>query len=111
MRCEKTSIVAASELLIVRCTAEKKDIFYIYSLIINSGVKFVHEVYFNYEFDKLKDYQQSDLIEKILNKDCFKDFIVKVVMLDSNAQKLNVIFLKMMIFLLAGLQSKPGFHN
>ena len=85
--------------------------FYAYCLIINSGIEFVHRVYLSYEFYKLKGYQQSDLIEEVLNKDCFKSLIIKVVMLDDNAQKLSVVFLKMMILLLADLQFEPGFHN
>ena len=70
---------------------------------MDSGIKFVYEVYLNHEFDEFRDYQQSDLIEKALNEDCLKDFIVKVVMLDDNVQELSIIFLKTAILLLAGL--------
>ena len=85
--------------------------FHTHSLITDSDIKFVYEVYFSHEFGELKDHQQLNLIEKILNEGCFKSFIIKVVIFDNNAQKLNVTFLKMMILLLADLQSEPGFHN
>ena len=35
MKCEKTNIVTALKLLIIRCTAERKDIFHTHSLIID----------------------------------------------------------------------------
>ena len=53
---EKTNVIAVLKLLIVRYTAEKKDIFYIYSLIVNLNVKFVHKIYFNYKFDEFKNH-------------------------------------------------------
>ena len=56
MKCEETKIIVVSELLIIRCTAEKKSIFHIHSLIMNSGVEFIHEVYFNHEFSKFKSH-------------------------------------------------------
>ena len=102
-KCEKIRIIVVLRLLIIRHTAEKRDIFYIHSSVTNSNVKFVYEIYFSYEFDEFKNHQQSDLIEEVLNKDCFEDFIVKVVMLDDNVQKLSIIFLKTVIFLLTDL--------
>ena len=83
------SVVAVSGLLIIRCTAEKRGIFYIYSSVVNSGVESVHKVCLSYEFGELKNYQQLDFIEEALNESCFKGFIVEVVMLDNNAQKLS----------------------
>ena len=84
IKCEETSVVAALRLLIARCTAEKRDIFHTHSSVINSDVEFVYEIYLNYEFDEFRDHQQSDLIEKALNENCFESFIIKVVMFDDN---------------------------
>ena len=104
-------IVAVLKLLIIRYTAERKDIFHIHNLITDSNIKFVHEINLSHEFDEFKGHQQPDLIKKILNENCFESFIIKVVMLDNNVQKFSIIFLKMMIFLLAGLQFKLSFHD
>ena len=111
IECGKTKVITVSRLLIVRHTAEKKGMFYIHSSIVNSDVKFVHKVCFSHEFNKFKNHQQSDFIKKILNEDCFENFIVKVVMLDNNAQKLSIVFLKTVIFLLADLQFESNFHD
>ena len=78
---------------------------------MNSDVEFVYKVYLSHEFDKLKGHQQSNLIEEILNEDCFEGFIIKVVIFNNNAQKLNIVFLKTVILLLADLQSESDFHN
>ena len=77
--------------------------FYIYSLIVNLGVEFVHKIYLSHEFDELESHQQLNLIKEALNEDCFENLIIKVVMLDNNAQELSIIFLKTAILLLAGL--------
>ena len=79
------SVIAVLGLLIVRCTAEKRGIFHIYSSVTDSGVEFIYEVCFSHEFSELKSHQQLNLIEEILNKGCFECFIIKVVMLDDNA--------------------------
>ena len=96
-------VIAILELLIIRHTAEKRSIFHIYSLVINSDIEFVHEIYLNYKFNEFKNYQQLNLIEKILNEDYFENFIIKVVMFNNNVQKLSIIFLKTVILLLADL--------
>ena len=49
-------IIIISELLIARCTAEKKNIFHIYNSVMNSDVEFVYEVYFNYKFNELENH-------------------------------------------------------
>ena len=54
--CEETNIVAVSKLLIIRCTAERKDMFHIHNLIADSNVKFVYKVYFNYKFNEFKNH-------------------------------------------------------
>ena len=78
------NIIIALKLLIIKCITEKRDIFHIYNLIVNLDIKFIHKIYFNYEFNEFENYQQLNFIEKALNKDCFENFIIKVVMLDSN---------------------------
>ena len=98
-------------MLIIRCIAEKKDIFHTHSLITDSNVKFVYEIYLSYKLNEFRGHQQSNLIEETLNESCFEDFIIKVVMLNDNAQKLSIIFLKIMILLFTGLQFKLSFHN
>ena len=100
---EEIKIIAALRLLIIRHTIKKKDIFHIHSSVVNSNIEFVYKVYLNHEFNKLKGHQQSNLIEEVLNKDYFKGFIVKVVIFDSNIQKLSIVFLKMIIFLFTDL--------
>ena len=77
--------------------------FHIHSSIMNLNVKFIHKIYFSHKFNEFKSYQQLNLIKEILNENCFKNFIVKVVMLDDNAQEFNIIFLKIMILLFTGL--------
>ena len=57
MKCEEMSVVAVLRLLVIRCTAEKKDIFHTHSLIVNLNVKFVYEICFSHEFDELKGHQ------------------------------------------------------
>ena len=111
MRCGKTSIVAASELLIIRCTAERKNMFHTHYLIIDSDVEFVYEVCFNHEFGKFGSHQQPNLIEEALNEGCFENLIIKVVMLDDNAQEFSIIFLKTVILLLADLQFELSFYG
>ena len=111
MKCKEINIVAASELLIVRCTAERRDIFHIHSLIIDSDVEFVHKIYLSHEFNEFKSHQQSDFIEEVLNENYFKNFIIKVVIFDNNAQKLSVIFLKTVILLFINLQFELSFYN
>ena len=78
---------------------------------MNSDVEFVYKVNLNHKFDKLESHQQLDFIEKVLNEGCFKDFIIKVVMFNDNVQKLNIIFLKTAILLLANLQFESSFHD
>ena len=97
------SIVAVLKLLIIRCTAEKRGMFHTHSLVVDSGIEFVHEVCPSHEFSELGGHQQLNLIEEALNEGCLKGLIVKVVMLDGNAQKLSIVFLKMAILLFAGL--------
>ena len=48
------SVVAVLELLIVRCTAERRDMFHTYNLITDSDIEFVHKICFNYELNELK---------------------------------------------------------
>ena len=90
-------------MLIAKCAAEKRSIFYTYCSVVNLGVKFVYKIYFNHEFSELENHQQLNLIEKILNKGCFENFIIKIVILDDNAQKLSIIFLKTAILLFTNL--------
>ena len=78
---------------------------------MNLGIKFIHKIYLSYKFNKFKNHQQLNFIEKFLNEGCFKNFIVKVVMFNDNSQKFSIIFLKTVIFLFAGLQFEPDFHN
>ena len=111
MKCEEIRVIAASGLLIIRHTAEKRSMFHIYNSITDSGIEFVHKISFSYKFNKFEDHQQLNLIEKALNKDCFEGLIVKVVMLDDNVQEFSIIFLKTAIFLLAGLQFESSFHD
>ena len=85
MKCKKTRIIAISGLLIIRCTTERKDIFHIHSSIINLDIEFVYKVYLNYKFNEFKNHLQSNVIEKILNKNCFESFIIKVVIFNDNA--------------------------
>ena len=59
--------------------------FYAHCSVTDSGIEFVHEICLSHEFNELEGYQQPDLIEEALNKDCFKGFIIKVIMLDDNA--------------------------
>ena len=96
-------MIAVLKLLITRCTAEKRCMFHTHSLIADSDVEFVYEIYLSYEFSELEGHQWLDLIEEALNEGCFEGFIVKVVMLGDNAQELSIVFLKIVIFLLAGL--------
>ena len=77
--------------------------FHTHSLITNSDIKFVYKVYLNHEFSELKNHQQLNLIEKTLNENCFKSFIVKVVILDNNAQEFSIVFLKTAILLFTDL--------
>ena len=98
-------------MLIIKCTAEKRDIFHIHSSVVDSDIEFVYKIYLSHEFDEFKNHQQLDFIEEILNGNHFESFIIKVVMLDGNAQKLSIIFLKTAIFLLADLQFELSFHD
>ena len=91
---KKIIVAVILKLLIIKYTAEKRDMFYIYSLIVNLNVKFIYEICLNYEFDEFKDYQWLNLIKKALNKDYFENFIVEVVMLNDNVQKFSIVFLK-----------------
>ena len=111
IECEKIKIVAALRLLIAKYAAEKKNMFHTHCSVMNSGIEFIHEVYLNHVFNEFENYQQLNLIEEILNKDCFKGFIIKIVMLNGNVQEFSIIFLKMVIFLLAGLQFESDFHD
>ena len=77
--------------------------FHTHSSVMDSDVEFVHEICPSHEFGEFEGHQQPDLIEEVLNEGCFEGFIVKVVMLDGNAQKLSIVFLKMVILLLADL--------
>ena len=77
--------------------------FHTHSLIADPDIEFVYEVCPSHEFGELEGHQQPDLIEEALNEDYFEGFIVKVVMLDGNAQEFSIIFLKMVILLFAGL--------
>ena len=56
MKCEETRIVIALKLLIARCTVEKKDMFHIYNLIVNSDIKFVYKICFSYKFNEFKNH-------------------------------------------------------
>ena len=103
IKCEEMNVVAVSKLLIVRHITEKRGMFHIHSLIVNSDVEFIHEICLNYKFGELESHQWPDFIEEALNENCFEGFIIKVVMLDNNAQKFSIVFLKMMILLLADL--------
>ena len=94
-----------------KCTAERKGMFHTHNSVVDSDIEFVYKIYLSHEFDELRSYQQLNLIEEVLNEDCFESLIVKVVMLDDNAQKLNIVFLKMVIFLLADLQFEFDFHS
>ena len=85
--------------------------FHIYNSVTDLDVEFIHEVNLNHKFDKLESHQQSNLIGKALNEDCFEGFIVKVVMLDGNAQELSIVFLKTAILLFANLQFESNFHS
>ena len=111
MKCEETSVVAASQLLIVRGTVKRRGMFHIHSLVPDSGVEFVHGVCLNHEFGEFKGHQWSDLIEEALNEDDLEGFIIKVIMLGGNAQELSIVFLKTVIFLLAGLQFELSFYG
>ena len=111
MKYGETRVIAVLGLLIIRCTAEKRGIFHIHSLVVNLDIKFIHKVNLSHEFNKFGSHQQLNFIEAVLNENCFKSFIVKVVMLDNNAQKFSTVFLKMVIFLLAGLQFKLNFYD
>ena len=84
MKCKKINVVIALKLLIIKYITEKKNIFYIHNSIVNSNVEFIYKIYFNYEFDELKSYQWLNFIKKILNENCFKNFIIKIVILDDN---------------------------
>ena len=97
------SVVAASGLLIARHTAERRGMFHTHSSVADPGVEFVHGVCRSYEFGELGGHQQPDLIGEALDEGCLEGFIVKVVMLDGNAQELSIVFLKTAILLLAGL--------
>ena len=85
--------------------------FYFHSSVINSDIEFIYKVYLSYKFDKFENHQQPDFIKEALNKNCFESLIIKVVMLDDNAQELSIVFLKTAILLLADLQFKSSFHN
>ena len=50
-------VIAASELLIARYTAERKSMFYTHSSVADLDIEFVHEICSNHEFDELKDHQ------------------------------------------------------
>ena len=103
MRYKETKVIAVLRLLITRCTAERKGMFHTYSLIANLDVEFVYKICLSHEFNELKDHQQLNLIEEVLNEGCFEGFIVKIVMLGDNAQELSIVFLKTVIFLFADL--------
>ena len=103
IKCKETNVVTTSELLIIKCTAEKRGMFYAHSSVMDSDVEFVYQICLNHEFGELESHQWPDLIEEALNEGCFKGFIIKVVMLDGNAQELSIVFLKTVIFLLASL--------
>ena len=77
--------------------------FHTHSLIMNSGIEFVHEICPSHEFGELEGHQQLNLIEETLNEDCLKGLIIKVVMLGDNVQEFSIVFLKTVILLLAGL--------
>ena len=49
-------IVTVSELLITKCTVEKRNMFHTHYLIADSDVEFVHKIYLNYEFNEFKNY-------------------------------------------------------
>ena len=70
------NVVAVLRLLIIRCTAERRDIFHTHSSVANSNVEFVHEVCPNHEFGELEGHQWLDLIREVLNEDCLEGFIV-----------------------------------
>ena len=53
---KKINIVIVLKLLIIRCIIEKKDMFYIHSLIVNLDIEFVYKIYFNYKFSKFKNH-------------------------------------------------------
>ena len=55
--CGETSVITALRLLIIRYIAEKRDMFHIYSLILNSDVEFIYKICFSYEFDKFENHQ------------------------------------------------------
>ena len=111
MKCGEMSVVAALWLLIARGTAKRKGMFHTHSLILNPGVEFVHEVCPNHEFGELRGHQWPDLIGEALNEGDFEGLVVKVIMLGGNAQELSIVFLKTVIFLLAGLQFELSLHG
>ena len=98
-------------MLIIRDTAERRNIFHTHSSVLNSGVKFIHRICLNHEFNELEDHQWLNLIEEALNKGDFKGLVIKVIMLGDNAQELSIVFLKTAIFLLADLQFKSSLHD
>ena len=51
------SVVVALRLLIIRYTAERKNMFYTYSSVINSDVEFIYKICLNHEFNELKGHQ------------------------------------------------------
>ena len=51
---KETSVVAVLELLIIKCTAEKKNMFHIHCSVTDSDVEFIHKICLNYEFNKFK---------------------------------------------------------
>ena len=85
--------------------------FHTHSSVVDPGIEFVYEVCPSHEFGELGGHQQPDLIGEALNKGCFEGLIIKVVMLDDNAQELSIIFLKIVILLLAGLQFELSFYD
>ena len=111
MKCEKISVIAVLQLLITKCTAERKSMFYTHLSILNSDVEFVHKVCFNHKFNELEGHQWLNLVKEALNEDDLEGLVVKIIMFDDNAQELSIVFLKIVIFLLAGLQFKLSFHD
>ena len=111
MKYEEINVVIVLRLLIIRCTAERRDMFYTHCLIINSSIKFIYKICLSYEFSEFRSYQQLNLIEEVLNEGCFKSLIIKVVMFNGNAQKFSIIFLKTVILLFTDLQFKLNFYN
>ena len=54
IECEEMSVITVLRLLIIKCTAEKKNMFHIYNLITDSDVEFIYKICFSYEFGEFK---------------------------------------------------------